>query len=436
MPKFTVIANTKPSVLYLAYYKEQDARLVFELFTGNPETTEIIGLHVASADFKQRIHLLDTLGESFYEPKKFFNDIPINHHFIILSGHIKDVFIIQKLLVKLSEIDGISIESSVRSLVASGIGDHYEIRVFKGDSRSRISIGVKDKTKRVCRFCGKSMQSTPKVEFSNKSHAISESLGNKGLICLEECEDCNKRFGKTIEQDITNLFSFQLIMKGVKGKKGDRTIKGDGVSITNDTSSREVIGRDTITISLDSTLDTRDIHKITQDLSKSMSFPQVKYRPQNIYKCFCKYVLSLIDSQYLQYFQETIKWINEPLTKHELPPIWHYVVSTEVVPSIAIMIRKHNGIEMPYCWAIISIAGLQFLYILPFCSLDNYMFLYENQVKYFMDGVKNILPNVDLKPLCFDGIEPVAIETVFNLDIPSTCVEGKDYYFVESNSKQ
>lgn len=434
MPQFTIIANTKPSVLYLAYYKEQDARLVFELFTGNAVTTDITGVHVASADFKQRIHLLDALGESFYEPRKFFNDIPLNQHFVILPGHINDCFKIMQCLDGLSRIDNNSIEPPAKSLITSGIGNHYEMRVFKGDSRMRI--GVEEKAKRVCRFCGKSTQSIPKAKFGNKSHAISESLGNKGLVCLEECDDCNKRLGKNIEQDVTNLFSFQLILKGIKGKKGDRTIKGDGVSITNDTSSRDVIGRDTITIHVDRTLDTRDIHKITQELSKSMSFSQVKYRPQNIYKCFCKYVISLIDSQYLQYFKETIKWINEPLTKHELPPIWHYIVSTEDVPSIAIMIRKHNNIRIPYCWAVISIAGLQFLFIVPYCSLDNYTFVDENQVKYFMEGVKNIMPNVELKPLYFDGIDSASIETVFNLEIPSECVEGRDYYFVESNPKQ
>lgn len=434
MPQFTVIANTNPSILYLAYYKVQDTRLIFELFTGNPETTNIIGVHEVTTDFKQRIHLLDPLGESFYEPRKFFNDIPINHHFIILSGHIKDVFRIQKLLIKLSEIDCIPIESSVKKLIASGISDHYESRTFKGDSR--IRIGIEEKTKRVCRFCGRSMQSTPKAEFNNKSHAISESLGNKGLVCLEECEDCNKRFGKTIEQDITNLFGFQLMLKGVKGKKGDRTIKGDGVSITNNTSSRDKSGIDTITIRVDNKLDTRDIQKITHDLSKMMSFTQVKYKPQNIYKCFCKYVLSLLDSQYIQYFKETIKWINEPLTKHVLPPIWHYIVPSKDVPSIAIMIRKHNNIKIPYCWAIISITGLQFLFIVPYSTMDNCFFVEDNQIKYFIDSIKNVLPKIELMPLCFDGIEPVALETEFNLVIPSECVEGRDYFFVETNPLQ
>ena len=38
----------------------------------------------------------------------------------------------------------------------------------------------------------------------------------------------------------------------------------------------------------------------------------MQYTPQNIYKCLCKYALSLMDASELTYFQDTIAWVNEP----------------------------------------------------------------------------------------------------------------------------
>ena len=428
MSQFTIIANIRPSVIHVAFQGKAETRLIAELFTGNPEAKEIPCFQLASVEFKARIHLLDGMGDSFYEPRKFFNDIPMNQHFILLPGRIDDEIQILKYRIELSRIDNLPIEPTVKNLIMSNLSNHYTVRSFKGDSR--MKIGINDKAQRVCRFCDKSI---PETKFGNKSHAISRSLGNIGLICLEECDGCNKRFNETIEQDITNYFLYLLVFKGVNGRNGNRTLKGDKVSITNDTSTRDIIGRDTVTIYFDSPIDTRDPQKIAQVLSNSMSFSQVKYKPQNVYKCFCKYVLSLIDSRYLLYFKDTINWINEPLAKHLLPPIWYYTVPMEDVPSLVVMTRKHNRKEIPYCWAIISIAGLQFLFIVPYCSQDKFKFVGKNRVKHFEDNLKKFMPNLELKPLYFNSIDPVPIEAEFNLEIPSDCVEGRDFFIIESD---
>lgn len=430
MLQFTIIANIRPSVIHVAFQGKEETRLIAELFTGSPEAKEIPCFQLASTEFKERIHLLDCMGDSFYEPRKFFNDIPTNQHFILLPGRIDDEIQILKYIVGLSRIDNLPIEPTVKNLITSNLSNHYTVRTFKGDCRMRI--GNNDKAQRVCRFCNKSI---PDTKFKNQSHAISRSLGNVGLICLEECDGCNTRFNETIEQDICNLFLFQLTIKGVNGRNGNRTLKGDKVSITNDTSTRKTNGRDTISIHVDSTIDTRDPQKIAQILSKSMSFSQVKYKPQNVYKCFCKYVLSLIDSRYLPYFKDTVNWINEPLAKHMLPPIWYYTVPVEKdVPFLAVMTRKNNCKELPFFWAVINIAGLQFLFIVPYCSQDKYKFVGKKRVKYFEDNLKTFMPNVDLKPLCFNSIDSIPIEAEFNLEIPSDCVEGRDFYIVGTNS--
>lgn len=274
---------------------------------------------------------------------------------------------------------------------------------------------------------------TSNIKFSNKSHAISESLGNKGLICLEECDDCNTRFNETIEQDIGNLLRFQLILNGVKGKNGNPTLKGDEISIKNDNSSRYLSGKNTIVIKLEKSLDTDDPKEIAKILSQNYSFTHVKYTPQNIYKCLCKYVISLIDSRFLPYFKDTIKWINEPPTKHRLPPVWCNSVPFSEAPYLAIMTRKHNHKEFPFCWAILSVAGIRFLFIVPFCSLDKYKFVGKGRVNYFLDKLEKIIPDIKQNPIKFYGVEPISTKVDFHFEIPPDCVKGRDY-FIESNS--
>ena len=63
--------------------------------------------------------------------------------------------------------------------------NQYEIDVF---GNVRTSIGESNPQIRVCRFCHNKRE---QVTFKNKSHAISEGLGNKNIILYDECDACN-----------------------------------------------------------------------------------------------------------------------------------------------------------------------------------------------------------------------------------------------------
>lgn len=426
MPQFTVISNTLSHVLHIDIGNITAIRLFAELINGNPEEYTVKHLQVASQEFKERLQLLDKIGERVYRMKQFFNQIPTGQHYLFLPGCIEDQIQIYLHTKQLSTLDKVPLQSADLEKISSYLYDHYEVRIFNGDERH--NIGEYNKSERVCRFCGRSM---PIVSFNQKAHAISESLGNKGLICREECDDCNQRFNQTIEQDITRFFQFFLILNGVKGKNGSPTLQGNGISITNDPSSRITLGRNTLVLKVKTMPETHDLQEITKFISDQFSFSNVKYVPQNIYKCFCKYVLSVIDNKYLQYFKETVNWINEPLFNHRLPPVWYYCVShSHNTPFLAIMLRKHNHKEIPYCWAIINIAGYQFLFIIPFCSQDKYKFVGKVRVQFFLDGLKSAMPNIMLQPMKLHGIAPTSLKINANINISPECVEGRDYYFI------
>ena len=430
MPRFTIVANTQKPVLYLDFQGEPSRQLFANLLTGNPKSTSVPKLLVASDEFKDRLHLLDVVGDKVYEPKAFFNDIPTGQHFLFLPGRIEDRISIYLYTKHLAQIDKVPLLFSDLDKIAPYLYDHYEVRTYKGDER--LNIGVYNKAHRVCRFCGKSM---PDVTFKEKAHAISEALGNKGLVCREECDECNRRFNETIEQDVIKLFHVQLLLLGVKGKNGTPTIKSENVSITKDTSSRETLGRDTLVLKVKDMPDTHDLKEMVSFLSQKIVLQDSFFIPQNIYKCFCKYALALVDSRYLKYFKDTISWINEPVSRHRLPPVWHYKVDMGGTPSMVIMQRKHNHKDIPYCWAILNIAGEQFLFIIPFCSLDKYKFIGKSRRSFFINGLKEFMP-ISLEPVRFDGVKPQKLMMDMNIVISPDCVEGRDYYFIDPKTHQ
>ena len=432
MNQFTVITNTSSPVLYISIGNKATIRLFSELINGNPDNYTIKHLQIASQDFKERLSLLDDIGERIYEMKHFFKLIPTGQHFLFLPGIIEDRILIYLYLKQLSQLDNVPLLTVDLEKIAPYLYDHYKVLTFGGNERRKI--GVYNKDRRVCRFCNQSM---PNVKFTQKAHAISESLGNKGIICLEECDDCNRRFGNTIERDVVKFFQYFLILKGIKGKNGIPTLQGDGLSITNVPSSRSKLGTNTIVLKVKTMPDTHNPQEIAKYISKQLSFSNIKYIPQNIYKCFCKFVLSVISRDYLPYFKSTIDWINESLTHHQLPPVWYYnVLESSDDPYLVVMIRKHNSKEIPYCWAILNIAGFQFLFILPFCSLDKYKFVGKTRIQFFLDGVREIMPNITLQPMKLNGIASVSLKINANINISPDCLEGRDYYFIEPQNKK
>ena len=428
MKQFTIITNTPSSVLYISIDSKATMRLFARIINGNPDEYSVKYIQIASREFKDRLQILDEIGERAYKLKNFFNQLSTGQHYLFLPGRIEDRIQIYLYTKYLSQLDKQPLKSANLERISSYLYNHYEVLTFSGSNR--LNIGIPNKHMRICRFCGRSI---PDVTFKQKAHAISESLGNKGLICREECDDCNRRFNQTIEQDMTRLFQFFLILNGIKGKKGSPTLQGNSISITNDPSSRSSLGLDTLGLKVNTLPDTHDIQEIARYISNQFSFSNVKYVPQNIYKCLCKYVLSVIDHRYLPFFKGTINWINEPLSRHSLPPVWTYCVpNIPNSPYLVIMLRKHNRKELPFCWAILSIAGYQFLFIIPFCSQDKYKFVFKAKVQFFLEGLKRVMPNICLQPMKLHSTVPTSLKIKANFNVSPECVEGRDYYFVNS----
>ena len=87
----------------------------------------------------------------------------------------------------------------------------------KGDK-----LFIDSESERVCRFCGKSES---QVTFKSVAHAIPESLGNKRVILLNECDECNSFFSETLEDSFDKYTKPYRLLFGVKDKKKSQAIK-------------------------------------------------------------------------------------------------------------------------------------------------------------------------------------------------------------------
>lgn len=301
-----------------------------------------------------------------YQLFDFLEKIPKNECFFIIQQNVnKDKSLNNYLNInkQLHEINGIPFPDLGLARM-----DLYYIYIF-GDKR--ISFRDSDKKERVCRFCGKSF---PTVHFRNKSHAISESLGNKLLFCNEECDECNEKFGKGIERDLFSIYHLHLAINGKRGKYGQRNLKGKSIEVDNKNGG-------SVLFKSDKCIDYID------NLNSQIKEPTLSYIPQNIYKCISKFAISLIDKEHLPRLAKTIEWVTSDEMYKKLPPIWFKQTAMHDQPLIYIYVKKESeNKEMPEFIINLFVVNTEYLFTFPY--VDNlFVEVYNDEVMKYLNDV-------------------------------------------------
>ena len=242
-----------------------------------------------------------------------------------------------------------------------------------GDTRKLV--GEKDKSKRICRFCN---NTRVPLTFEKEAHAISEALGNKTLILFEECDGCNEEFSKTIEPDMIEYVSLFRTVYGIKGKGGEKNYHGKNFDLTKAGG-----------IKLEFYSDNDD-----KDSSLPLTIPlegKKDFVAQNVYKCLCKFLLSVIDSKYLPSFVETINWINGKIEVDQLPKIAMLNTFRELImqPKIVIYIRKSEDKSLPFAIGEFHFIFFRYVFIVPLSSNDNLKFIDQSEYDIFWGTFKH-----------------------------------------------
>lgn len=230
-----------------------------------------------------------------------------------------------------------------------------------GFAKYKETVGASG-PERKCRFCGKSV---PDTSFRKESHAISEGLGNKTLICNEECDTCNGRLAK-VENNLMRYFDVRRAMFGIKSKTSGTVpnIEGKGFVIRGkDDVAQLYIERE----SLPDGVDGQSPFYFKLETNEEVTH-------QGIYKALCKIVIDLLPSMELPHFSQTIKWINGFVIDAETPDYYvSYDNDVVLQPTVEFFLSKKPG-EEPYCSAILHLLDTYLVYTLPHVDVDRGQF--------------------------------------------------------------
>lgn len=230
-------------------------------------------------------------------------------------------------------------------------------KVFLGNQHGR----------RQCRFCGKM---APDVTFINDAHAIPESLGNKTLFSLYECDSCNTLFGTGIENDFGNWSKPMRTLARIKGKNGVPTIKstrGEPWRVEVDSSS---------TLQITSYEDNPAITVDEEKKQVHFLLHRDDYTPVAVLKALVKMGITILPVEEMVNFQHALSWIREK-DHSKGPPRTEPVIHTFVPgpqPNVFIALiafrRKHNGLKVPYTTFVLSYANEVIQVFLPSPECD------------------------------------------------------------------
>lgn len=331
------------------------------------KTEQLVG------NIQEFVDIHKTHAPAIYKLKKFIDILDDNEYFYVFQNTKLDtnqiVEISNQLLAINESKDFDKLNSSIDD-VFGYVFDNYNMLPFMGDKP--INVGEPNKKKRVCRFCHKKY---PDVTFKEKAHAISEALGNKSIVANEECDSCNEKFGKGIENDIIYYLSVHRAFFGIKGKRsGHPKLKGKNFSIQK---------------SIDKTISFKFVdeggegvfpHKIDAHTNEKICL-------QNIYRVLCKYVISVVNPDELSSLKKTIEWINKEYTPNRLPKVKVQLIYSffSEQSSITIYHRKTNIKETPHIIGEFRFACFVFIFVVPFSSQDNKSFVSDEEFSIFWE---------------------------------------------------
>lgn len=234
--------------------------------------------------------------------------------------------------------------------------------------RERVLLGnEKDKTKRVCRFCKKKH---PEVTFNVEAHAISEALGNKTIICLDECDICNKEFGKGegIESDFITFFDIDRMIAQIRNKDNN-------IPKIEFPEYKLSVVEDKITLKFKK----ESNRNLTPEIINELKPKEYSINLQNVYRALCKYFINVVSPDVLPHFFETISWIKGKAKNEKLPKV-AIATNTKIhqQPTLTYFIRKVEDQHLPYCIGELRFAQLIISYIIPFSDCDSCDFTDED----------------------------------------------------------
>lgn len=172
-----------------------------------------------------------------------------------------------------------------------------------GDKQRRIG---RASSVRQCRYCGLDERGTTFNQTT--AHAIPELVGNRILISMDECDQCNKHFGETIEDDLGKYLLPLRVASSLKGKSGFPSTK-DRLSDIRSQDSRVQI--------TPNAEDALEIDRVNQIIT--IRATRQPYTPLGVFKCLVKMGLAILPDDELMHCSSAAAALREPIDSQRKP---------------------------------------------------------------------------------------------------------------------
>jgi hypothetical protein len=226
----------------------------------------------------------------------------------------------------------------------------------------KIKVGQLDKELRICRFCG----ATGKEHFTQEAHAIMEGLGNKLLICNEECDDCNHMFELKVESNLFKFMEIPRTLYSVSGKgSSNHHLEGENFHIHPDEKTHKPI------VYVMSEHIINDLYK-GKPTGKIYLINKGTISMNGIYKALVKIAIDMMPDNHISHFKSTESWVHGDFEADALPPFLYGEHSNFFEqPMIDFFFKNDSSPAFsPYCTAILYMFNSIFIFTVPLNDMD------------------------------------------------------------------
>jgi len=241
------------------------------------------------------------------------------------------------------------------------IEKNYKIIFSNLNKQEEYNIGKTQN--KVCRFCGLNEEQTT---FNTVAHAIPECLGNKQIICLDECDNCNRDFANNIEDHLAAITLPYRVINMIEGKR-----KTPSYQTQDQKSKINIEDAENKFMRIISREDSEFVVLDEKNKSFRIEYDLPTHIPAAAYKTLVKMALSIMSNEQIKDFSILNSWIQDKdHTKNLMNPL---NVLMTVIPGInpfkettVFLLKKYTEREeYPDSTFILAFGNVMYQIILP-----------------------------------------------------------------------
>jgi len=237
-------------------------------------------------------------------------------------------------------------------------GDTHELlKLVRGSVGGEpVRLGEKGR----CRFCGTENE----TKFRSVAHAVPEALGNKWVVSLDECDDCNALFSQ-YEDSLAKTVGPILTIGGTLGKanKVRQTGRTKGPAFIKHDQSES--GR---RISMQMTGEFADhvgVDPANGTISFKVPVAPERFIPRRAYKALARMGLAMLPIEELPNFQHLVTWVRDLDDQAPMPPLmvglsFGSIGNAPRLVSAALLRRKPGATTSAYMVFVVSAGSVCF----------------------------------------------------------------------------